>query len=171
MRTLETLLDEAVKKCTGAAELARRIGLHRSEISELKAGRRAFSPATVALLCDVLELEGTEAQRLAAEAVIAAAKGEKAGVLRRAFFGWPRLGAALFAVVGLAPTTRDAEACESTAGAPAIIQTESAAAREAESPTIYSSSTKLAQCWLGSLLTRLHRWASASSQGLAFSGC
>lgn len=86
MRTLQTLIDEAVRKCTTSAELARRIGVHRSEITELQSGRRQISPVTVGLLADVLELDGEEARRLAVLAIVAGAKGEKAGVLRRAFF-------------------------------------------------------------------------------------
>lgn len=105
MRTLQTLLDEAVNKCAGPADLARKIGVHRSEISEMTSGRRPVSPAMVGLLCDVLELDGLEAQRLAAEATIATAKPEKQGVLRRAFFACWAIGVACG--VGM-PTTSDA---------------------------------------------------------------
>jgi len=70
------------------------------DISQMKAGNRAISPLTVGLLRDVLELEGEEARRLAVEAIVATAKPNRAGVLRRAFVG--RLGPGGFFLEGVA---------------------------------------------------------------------
>lgn len=95
MRSVQTLICEAIDVCGGQGELARRVGLHRPEISDLASGKRPISPAMVGLLCDVLNIEGAEAQRLAAEAIILTAKAEKRGVLRRAFFARSTTGAML----------------------------------------------------------------------------
>ncbi|WP_374676438.1 helix-turn-helix domain-containing protein [Ideonella sp.] len=88
MRTVESLLDEAIDVCHGQAELARRLGTSAPAITEMKKGTRPISPETVALLADVVGIPGEEAQRLAALAVIGAAKNaSKREKLRRAFFG------------------------------------------------------------------------------------
>jgi hypothetical protein len=55
----------------------------------------------VGMLCDVLEIDGAEAQRLAVEAIIATAKEEKRGILRRAFFALSATGVSS----GVATTT------------------------------------------------------------------
>ena len=96
MRTVLTLVDEASKKCGGDAALARRLGVARHHPIEWRKGLRPVTPVTVGKLCDVLELPGIEAQRLAAEAVISSAQDSSLKeVLRRAFFGsWAALGVA-----------------------------------------------------------------------------
>jgi len=88
MQPLIQLIDKAAEVCGSRARLAKRLGTSGPAITELAEGRRPFSPETVALLCDVLELPGDEVQRLAALAVIDAPKNkERQEVLRRAFFG------------------------------------------------------------------------------------
>jgi len=99
-RTVQSLLDEATEKCGGNRKLAEAIGVGGPDLSEMRAGRRPISPMTVGLLCDVLELDGEEARRLAIDAIVATAKPQRAGVLRRAFFG--RLGAGGFFAEGVA---------------------------------------------------------------------
>ncbi len=87
MHSVESLIDDAVKICGSASELARRLGVHRQEVSEWRSGKRRISPETVAYLGDILKLNGAEVRELAAWAVVASAKTpERAGVLRRAFF-------------------------------------------------------------------------------------
>lgn len=96
MRSVQTLIDEAVNFCQGQAELARRVGMTRQDIQHMQAGKRTVTPETVALICDVLELSGEEARRLAAEAIVANPKNaDRREVLRRAFFVGLATGAAL----------------------------------------------------------------------------
>ncbi len=83
----------------------------------MQAGKRPISPQTVGLLCDVLELDGAEAQRLAAEAIITCAKQERRGVLRRAFFGLLGRGAKSG---GAALPTTDAPETNADAGSQSI---------------------------------------------------
>lgn len=94
MRTVEMLIDECITKCESQSALARRIGIKPQDVQAMASGKRPISPATVAMLCDVLKLPGEEAQRLAALAVIGNAPPEKRGVLRRAFFALSLAGAA-----------------------------------------------------------------------------
>lgn len=94
MRTVLSLIDEAREKCGSDAALARQLGVAGHHPCEWRNGDRSVSPMTVGLLCDVLELDGDEARRLGAMAIIATAKPEKRGVLRRSFFGLSESGAA-----------------------------------------------------------------------------
>jgi transcriptional regulator with XRE-family HTH domain len=112
MRSVESLLTEAVEKCHGQAELARRLGTSSAAITHMKNGERAISPETVALLCDVLELPGEETQRLVALAIIGAAKNaSKREKLKRAFFGcW--VAGVVGASLQLSPTPSNAESTD-----------------------------------------------------------
>lgn len=101
MRTVETLIDECIEKCKGQAKLARLMEISPQALSAMKLGTMPVSPATVGLLCDVMELEGEEARRLAVLAIVANAKPEKRGVLRRAFFVCWAAGATCGAAVML----------------------------------------------------------------------
>lgn len=107
MYTVQTLIDAAIVKCGTQAALARRLGMERQDVHAMARGARPVTPTTVALLCDVLELPGVEAQRLAALAVVQNAKDSSLReVLRRAFFGlW-----ALCAPAVLTLPTTDAQA-------------------------------------------------------------
>ncbi len=93
MRSVISLLDEAITVCKSQSELARRLGITPGDINDMVKNRRTVSPAMVGLLCVVLELDSSEAQRLAVEAIIATAKEGKRGVLRRAFFALSATGA------------------------------------------------------------------------------
>ena len=86
MHSIKTLLDHCVTLCGSQRALAERIGSTQQDVHKWTTGKRPLSPATVGQLCDLLQLEGNDAQRLAAEAIINNAKPEKQGVLRRAFF-------------------------------------------------------------------------------------
>lgn len=72
--------------CGTQKALAEKLGSTQQDVHKWLTGKRTVSPVTVGQLCDLLGLDGEEARRLAAEAVIATAKPEKQGVLRRAFF-------------------------------------------------------------------------------------
>lgn len=111
-----TLIDEGAKKCGGYASLARRMDLHPVALAQMKAGKRAITPETVALLCDVLELPGSEVRELAAWAVIENAKNAgKREALRRAFFGVWATGAVLLGLLG-GPTDATARTSETARG-------------------------------------------------------
>lgn len=87
MRTVQILIDEAANLCRTDAELARRLGKTRSQIADMRSGRDPVSPETVALLCDLVQLPGEEARRLAAIAIVEAPRNAaRKEALRRAFF-------------------------------------------------------------------------------------
>lgn len=86
MRSVKTLIEDCVAMCGTQKALALKLNSTQQDVHKWMTGKRAVSPATVGQLCDLLGLDGDEARRLAAEAVIATAKPEKQGVLRRAFF-------------------------------------------------------------------------------------
>lgn len=116
MKHVKELVDLCVKKCSSEAELARRIGVHYQVINDMRHGRRAISPETVGLLCDVLELSGDEAREWLAISVIENPKNSsRAEVLRKAFFALWVGGVALGAVL---PTESKAKSQE---GASAIV--------------------------------------------------
>jgi hypothetical protein len=87
MRTVETLIDEAIKRASGVVALAKIIGKSHTQVADMRAGRLPISPETVGLLCNVLELDAEEARRLLAESIVNHPKNKaRQGVLRRAFF-------------------------------------------------------------------------------------
>lgn len=98
MRTVKTLLDECITFCGSQSALSRRLGITPGDVNDMAKGRRPISPTCVGLLCDLLELDGTEAQRLAAEAIVNCAKEKQRGTLRRAFFACSVTGAICGAV-------------------------------------------------------------------------
>lgn len=80
MQSVNSLIDKASKVCGNDSKLAERMGIHRVAISEMRAGRRAISPATAAELADIA---GEDAREAAIAAVIEGAKGtRREGVLR-----------------------------------------------------------------------------------------
>lgn len=96
MMTLETLIDEAAKKCGGQSALARHLGKSRSQVSEWKAGTEPVSPETIGLLCELLDIDPAESSRMALLAVVEHPKNaDKRERLKRAFFASLGLGVAL----------------------------------------------------------------------------
>jgi hypothetical protein len=83
---VQTLLDEAAAKCGTDRALAAVIGKSPSQITDMRKGVVTISPQTVGLLADVLELDGDEARRLAASAIVSNAPPDRRAALRRAFF-------------------------------------------------------------------------------------
>lgn len=118
MRTVESLLTEAIGVCGGQSELARRIEMDRQTIHAMVKGERAISAETVALLGDVLELPGAEVQRLAAEAVIRSVKNaSKRERLKRAFFGCWVAGVFVTTLLSGVPDARAGVPTNNTLGA------------------------------------------------------
>lgn len=70
----QSLIDKAAQVCGSDAELARRLGVHRVVIAEMRSGKRAISPATAAELADIA---GDDAREAAIAAVIESAKGTR----------------------------------------------------------------------------------------------
>lgn len=87
MKSAETLIDDAVKLCNGQAELARRLGMRRQDVHGMASGQRPISARTIALLCDVLEVDSDTARTLVAQAIIEAERDQAtAARLQRALF-------------------------------------------------------------------------------------
>ena len=75
-----TLLDKASKVCGSDSELARQMGLHRVDISQMRSGKRTITPETAAELADIA---GEDAREAAISAILERAKGtRREGVLR-----------------------------------------------------------------------------------------
>ena len=80
MQYVMTLIDKAAKVCGSDSKLAERMGIHRVAISEMRAGKRAISPATAAELADIA---GEDAREATIAAVIEGSRGtRREGVLR-----------------------------------------------------------------------------------------
>jgi plasmid maintenance system antidote protein VapI len=87
MRELLTLLDLARAKFPSDAALARALGVPPHHPFEWRHGKRAMSPETVTLLCDLLGMSGEEAREWLALAVIENPKNaSRAAKLRQALF-------------------------------------------------------------------------------------
>jgi len=110
MHTVETLLDAAIEKYGTSAELARQLGVHRSEVSEWKSGRRPVSPCSAGLMAAALNLDPEEARHLCAEATVACSRPEIQERLRRALFTVLSVGVALSAATPSDATTRGTQA-------------------------------------------------------------
>lgn len=75
-----SLIDKASKVCGSDSELARRMGVHRVAIAEMRSGKRKISPETAAELAD---LAGDDAREAAIQTMIENAKGtRREGALR-----------------------------------------------------------------------------------------
>lgn len=84
MQSVNSLIDKASKVCGNDSKLAERMGIHRVAISEMRAGRRAISPATAAELADIA---GDDAREAAIEAIIESAKGTRRESVLREILG------------------------------------------------------------------------------------
>ena len=80
MQELITLIDKASKVCGSDKALAQRMGVYQPDISQLRSGKRPFSPEIAAELADIA---GEDAVQAAIDAIIIRAKGtRKEGVMR-----------------------------------------------------------------------------------------
>lgn len=80
MPFVELLIDNAIEKCGSAAELARRMGIDRAEITKLRQGKRPISPELAAELADIA---GEDAREAAIHAIIERnADGRKGHLLK-----------------------------------------------------------------------------------------
>lgn len=108
MLLAETLIDKAVERCGSAAELARRMGIDRAEITKLRKGTRPLSPE---LAAEIADIAGQDAREAAIAAVIERSKGtRKEGAMREI------LGKALVAgVAGMSLISYSADSISRTA--------------------------------------------------------
>lgn len=80
MESVKALIDKASKVCGSDSALAERMGVDRPNISLMRSGKRAISPATAAELADIA---GDDAREAAIAAILESAKGtRREGVLR-----------------------------------------------------------------------------------------
>ncbi|WP_291519293.1 hypothetical protein [Acidovorax sp.] len=80
MQSVKDLIDKASEMCGSDTALAERMGIERPNLSLMRSGKRAISPATAAELADIA---GEDAREAAIAAVIESAKGtRREGVLR-----------------------------------------------------------------------------------------
>jgi len=95
MGSVKTLVDLCRVRCGTDAELARRLGVSPSHITDWRKGARPMRGESAAALCDVLELSGEETREWVAVAMIENPKNAgRCAMLRRALFrvlgGWRR---------------------------------------------------------------------------------
>lgn len=107
MQYAESLIDKAIEKCGSAAELARKMGIDRAEVTKLRQGKRPLSPELAAELADIA---GDDAREAAIHAIIDRnADGRKGHLLREI------LGKALAAgVVGMSVSSYNGDSISAT---------------------------------------------------------
>lgn len=84
MTTGKDLIDKAAKVCGGYKALAERLEIPAPNVSLMKAGKRAISPATAAELADIA---GEDAREAAIDAIIESAKGTRREAVLREILG------------------------------------------------------------------------------------
>lgn len=84
MLCAETLIDKAIESCGSAAELARRMGVDRAEITKLKKGARPLSPELAAELADIA---GEDARQAVIDAIIERNRDNRKGHLLKEILG------------------------------------------------------------------------------------
>jgi DNA-binding transcriptional regulator YdaS (Cro superfamily) len=84
MESVRALIDKASKVCGSDTALAERMGIERPNLSLMRAGKRAISPATAAELADIA---GDDAREAAIAAVIESAKGTRRESVLREILG------------------------------------------------------------------------------------
>lgn len=82
---MKTLIDKSIKLCGSQEALARRLKIKQQDIQQMKSGKRKISPATIGLLCNVLDIGREESRRLAVTAIVLNAKGHMQRELSKAF--------------------------------------------------------------------------------------
>lgn len=84
MQSVKDLIDKASKVCGSDTALAERMGIERPNLSLMRSGKRAISPATAAELADIA---GEDAREAAIAAVIEGAKGTRRESVLREILG------------------------------------------------------------------------------------
>lgn len=84
MQSVRDLIDKASKVCGSDTALAERMGIERPNLSLMRSGKRAISPATAAELADIA---GEDAREAAIAAVIEGAKGTRRESVLREILG------------------------------------------------------------------------------------
>lgn len=79
-----SLIDKAAKVCGGYSALADRMGIPLPNLSLMKSGKRAISPATAAELADIA---GDDAREAAIAAILDGAKGTRRESVLRDILG------------------------------------------------------------------------------------
>lgn len=74
MQDLKKLVDRAAKVCGNDKTLADRMGVHVSDVSHLRTGRRPFSPEVAAEIADIARENAVQA---ALDAIIIRARGTR----------------------------------------------------------------------------------------------
>ena len=110
-----SLIDKASKICGSDSELARRMGIHRVAIAQMKSGQRAISPETAAELADIA---GDDAREAAIQTMIENAKGtRREGALREILGKALAAGVAGLLVFSYSPEPKEATNSASFDGA------------------------------------------------------
>lgn len=84
MQSVRDLIDKASKVCGSDTALAELMGIERPNLSLMRSGKRAISPATAAELADIA---GEDAREAAIAAVIEGAKGTRRESVLRDILG------------------------------------------------------------------------------------
>lgn len=84
MQKVKTLIDKAVQVCGTQTELALRLGVHKSQISEMKRGARHIAPEIAILIADIARQNVTDA---ALAAIIENTEGTERGEKIQAIVG------------------------------------------------------------------------------------
>lgn len=84
MQAGQTLIDKAIETCGSAAELARRMGIDRAEITRLRKGQRPLSPE---LAAEIADLAGEDARQAVIDAIIERNADSRKGALLREILG------------------------------------------------------------------------------------
>lgn len=87
MQAAQTLIDKAIETCGSAAELARRMGIDRAEITRLRKGQRPLSPE---LTAEIADLAGEDARQAVIDAIIERNADSRKGALLREILGKAR---------------------------------------------------------------------------------
>lgn len=80
----ETLIDKAIENCGSAAELARRMGIDRAEITKLRQGKRPMSPE---LAAEIADIAGDDARQAVIDAIIERNRDSRKGHLLKEILG------------------------------------------------------------------------------------
>lgn len=80
----ETLIDKAIESCGSAAELARRMGVDRAEITKLRQGKRPLSPE---LAAEIADIAGDDARQAVIDSIIERNRDSRKGHLLKEILG------------------------------------------------------------------------------------